>query len=581
VLLACFTAMAGVAAHVRAEDEILKLVPEEALGFAIVNQPADADAKLQQLGQQMKLPIPSLLAKLQGPGGIRAGFDKNRPIGLLVLPPNDDNSIPAVIALVPVTDYAKFLEQFKPENTKDGVSEIKIWGDASVVRNIGGYAAIAGAPFRDALAEDVKLADKVSAEVAVWRPWLAKKDAAAVMLTPGIRLLSTKVQQGIAAIKPLVAQSGAPQAKQAAAAFDMYVMFFQAVEKEVAAFGLSAERDAQGVVRFTQRARLARGGDWAKFVAGVKPSKQDVLAGLPDGPFVFAGGGPLSESAMGTLLNFSMDLMKNLPDMYGLSEEQVKSLAELGKQRFAGIQGISFLLGTGESGEPIFAKSLGILRVKNSQTLLADYEKYLASYNQLVEKVKSPMFQPISFEKMEFDGARGLKMTMKMPQMPNMPPESVKIMERMYGPGGKIAISMVACDEHTIVFSYMSEEPLRRAIAAIKQGQPGLAGNADVAKVAALLPPDATWVMYFSPKGTFSFVSQTLAAAIPAGNGPKIPEFGPTPPIAMAVTTGPDTVEFHQIVPAEVVKEIGGLIIRTLGPMETEPPLAPGLVPEP
>ncbi len=58
-------------ASVRAEDEILKLVPEQALGLVLVNRPAAADAKLQQLGQQMKLPIPSLLAKLQGPEGIR------------------------------------------------------------------------------------------------------------------------------------------------------------------------------------------------------------------------------------------------------------------------------------------------------------------------------------------------------------------------------------------------------------------------------------------------------------------------------------------------------------------------------
>ena len=99
VLLAGLAAMAGMAGQARAEDDILKLVPEQALGFVVVNRPAAADAKLQQLGQQMKLPIPSLLAKLQGPNGIRKGLDKNRPIALLVLPPKNDQGLPVMIAL--------------------------------------------------------------------------------------------------------------------------------------------------------------------------------------------------------------------------------------------------------------------------------------------------------------------------------------------------------------------------------------------------------------------------------------------------------------------------------------------------
>ena len=141
-LLACFAAIAGIAGRAGREDDILKLVPEQALGFVVINQPSAADAKLQQLGQQMNLPIPSLLAKLQGSDGIRKGLDKKRPIALLVLPPKDGTSLSSVIALLPVTDYAKFLEQFKPEDAEGGVSKIQIWGSPSLVRNIGSYAAI-------------------------------------------------------------------------------------------------------------------------------------------------------------------------------------------------------------------------------------------------------------------------------------------------------------------------------------------------------------------------------------------------------------------------------------------------------
>ena len=55
---ACIAAVAGAAGQARAEDDVLKLVPDKALGFAIVNRLEATNAKLQEFGQQMKLPVP-------------------------------------------------------------------------------------------------------------------------------------------------------------------------------------------------------------------------------------------------------------------------------------------------------------------------------------------------------------------------------------------------------------------------------------------------------------------------------------------------------------------------------------------
>jgi hypothetical protein len=375
-------------------------------------------------------------------------------------------------------------------------------------------------------------------------------------------MFSAKVQQGIARIKPVLAQAGG-QMKQAAAGLDMYVMLCQAAEKQVASGGVGAQLDAQGVLRLSKRVCLVPGGDWAGFVAEMKPPKDNVLAGLPGEPFVFAGGGAISEAMMGKLMDFSFGLVKDLRDMYGLSEEQAKTFSELAKEQPRGIRGLSLVLGAGQSGESILAPIVVIMRVKNSQTFLVDYEKYLARYSQIAEKIKSPMFQPARVEKTEIDGARALKITMGVPRMPNMPPESARMIESMYGPGGKIVAWMVPCNEHTVVAGYMSQERLLRAIAAIKQGKPGLAGDAGVAKATAMLPPRATWSAYVSPKGFFDFLNRTMAAALPAGSGVKIPEFGPTPPVALAVTTGPDEVQAHVVVPAEVIKAIGRMVEST------------------
>ena len=252
VLLASFAVLAGSAGRCGPRMTILKLVPEQARGFVVVNRPAAADAKLQQLGQQMNLPIPSLLAKLQGEDGIRKGLDTKRPIAFLVLPPKDESGIPSMIVLIPVSDYAKFLEQFESKETEAGITKIQLWASPTLVRSVGGYAALTALPFREALEKDVKLADEVPAGLAEWRTWLTKQDAGAVVLAPGIRMLSAKVQQGIAALKPLMAAAGEQQAKQAEAGLDMYVKLFQAAEKQVASYGLGVDRDPQGVLRISR-----------------------------------------------------------------------------------------------------------------------------------------------------------------------------------------------------------------------------------------------------------------------------------------------------------------------------------------
>ena len=559
-LMTCIAIFAGAAGQVRADDDVLKLVPDKALGFAVVNRPESADSKLQALGQQLKLPIPSALAKLEGPGGIQEGFDKKRPIAVLVLPPKEGMPIPTVILLLPVTDYAKFLEQFKPNETEAGVSKIALFGSPSLARSVGSYAALTSEEFGDAL-KDLKLADEVPAALARWKTWLAKKDAAVVFLAPGIHMASEKLQQGIATIKTTLAQMG-DQGKQALAGLEMYVTLAKSAEKEVASFGVSVERSRQGVIRLSKRACLVPGGNWARFVgdkAGEETTARNTLAGLPAGPFVIAGGAAIPEDAMPAFMQWSFGLIKNMHEMYGLSEEQATKFAELGKVKFPAVRGFSFELAAPAGDEPILSRMVAVMRPADGKTFLADYENYVAAYNKIVEKVDSPVFRPIESEKIDVDGIASLKVTMTVPQMPNMPPQSAKMIEAMYGPGGKIVARIVPVDENNVLFSYAGDEALHQAIAAVKEGKPGLSGDEGIAKVTKLLPRGASCRFYISPSGVLDFAKRAVTLAVP-GIPLHFPELGATPPLAVGVTCGHDEVESQVVVPPELIEEIGRLV---------------------
>jgi hypothetical protein len=136
------------------------------------------------------------------------------------------------------------------------------------------------------------------------------------------------------------------------------------------------------------------------------------------------------------------------------------------------------------------------------------------------------------------------------------------MIEAMYGPGGKVVARLVPVDENTVLLSYAGDEPLHQAIAAIKEGKPGLSADEGIAKVTKLLPHAAVARIYISPSGLIDFVKRAVTLAIPPGAGVNlhIPELGATPPVAVGVICGSDEVESQLIVPPELIEEIGKLV---------------------
>ena len=110
-----------------AAEDILKLVPESALGFVVLNRPADLDAKLQSLAGKLQLPPLSPLAMLKMQCKIQEGLDEHGTVGLIVLPPKGDYALPIAFLLLPVTDYKKFFEPFElGKADEQGVAEVEI-----------------------------------------------------------------------------------------------------------------------------------------------------------------------------------------------------------------------------------------------------------------------------------------------------------------------------------------------------------------------------------------------------------------------------------------------------------------------
>jgi hypothetical protein len=568
VLLSVWMLLTAAAAP--AAEGVLKLVPDSALGCVVINRPGTFDAKLQELGRHMELPMPSLLGMVKERTGLREGVDEQGTVALVFLPQKSANKAPIPVLLLPVTDYGKFLGQFHPEGAAEGTTKIELVGTSAWVRHVGGYAALTDEEHRDVLENTLKVSETVPANIETWRNWLSGKDLAVVVLPSGTQQVLTKIQQGILILKLMASMPGpegpaaknAEQRKKLNDVFDAYAEIVRAAQQEVTAFGIGLQLDENHAFRLSKRALLVADGKWANFVKDVPPTKNNLLAGLPDEPYILAGGSVLSEAMYKGLIRFSFNMMKSMPEMYGLDKERLDKLSELSDRYFKGTEAISMVMGVPQSGQTIYSGMVAQFRVDDSRAFLENYEKYVGQYNEVLKGAKKSLMPAMKLEKAEIDGQPALKITMNVPEVPEsmQNPMSSKMMKAMLGPEGKIVAWLAPADPHTVVFGYENQDLLKQTMAAVKEGKSGLAGNAELQKTAALLPPNAFAVGYLNPAGTMDFVKRILSAVLPPERSEKlkkIPEFPKTPPIGLAISTAPNELESCLVVPAEVLGAIG------------------------
>ena len=287
-----------------------------------------------------------------------------------------------------------------------------------------------------------------------------------------------------------------------------------------------------------------------------------------------AGGGALTDAMYGQVMKFSINIMKSMHDVYGLSEDQIEKMSRAQFHGLKGTQSIAMLLGVGKSSQPIYANMVAVMRVEDSAAYLADYGKSIEQYNAIVKEAKRAMLPTIATEPSKVGDIPALQITMTIPQVANQQsPGSAKVIETMVGPGGKLVGWFAPANKETVVFGYVDKKHVQQTIEAIKQGKPGLASNTGVAKTAALLPTQAAMLVDLSPAGVVAFGKRMASAALPAeiGQNLKIPQFPKTPPIGMAVTTGHDELQACVAIPPEVLQAIAQYVGKVQAAQGGEP----------
>jgi hypothetical protein len=549
-------------AQSQARGGILNAIPGEALGFAVVQNPTDASRNIDDLAKLVQAPAPDLLGLAKRMSGLAQGIDEHGDLAVVL---TGVDPAPKGVALVPVANFADFFAALRVTEPATGVVEVQLASGPTLVGRKGDYAAMAAPTNRDALEQLLASTTNLAADASL-AEWLAANKASFVLTSRGIKQLIPKLTSGIRSMQATFLAMPGDQGKTAADGMNMYLQLFTAAETEVDQFGVALRIDSSRTVDLVKRIQFTPDGAWAKWAADVKPAAENLLAGLPAGPFVMAMGGVVPPGMMEHLMKFSVKMMQNQP-MYKLTPEQAETYAGLSLQAMSGVRSMQMLVGVAEPGAGIYSNTTVVMSVDDPQSYLAGYEKTLSAMREYAEEVKSPLIPVATVERVKLGATDALEVEMDMSHLnqltPPGGPDPQKMMQAMLGTHGKMTIYIAPADEHAVVMSYTSLERLKSAIDFYKSKQPGLSGDAGVAKIAAALPPGSQAVAFVQLDGVANVIQQFIAM-IPGARA-AVPDFTKSPPIGWAAKVSPLGAEGHLVVTAETLRAIGETVAKVRG----------------
>ena len=535
---------------VQAGDAI-KMVPADALALVVVDGLKVLDAKVGKALESLQLPLPGLLTSMEAVPGLPDCLDQESQIVVAVFRGVEAGDDPVPVAFVPVEDFDAFTKLLGGEEDGDFV-RLTVATPPRLAVEKDGFAVVAREDNKQILTRVLKSSGGIAEKLGDDLAWIDERDIAAVMTDGGISVLCAKIQEGIDVAQVTLREQG-KDAIGAAEILNVYRRGFAVVDQEVELVGVGLDVRESGDLALQIRKRFLPAGQFAQCLAISSPAA-DLLAGLPAEPFVIAGGCRFTPAMGRLLMDYSVEMMRAAPKLYGISNEQGDRMLELAGPLMAKMESLAMMLAVGSPDNTVYSRMAGVMRSEDSEEYLESYEKYLRQFSEVMKDSKGIFSMAIESSPIEIDGCRGVEIAMELPEdLVAGAGEANAVLEKMVGPGGKIRLFVVAADKHHVLFGYTNKRLLRKAIVALREGK-SISEEASVQQASEKLTPGNFGQGYFSPTGFVAFLNDMMKAVVPEEQRIEIPAFPATPPVAWTANAEGAVVDAQIVVPSDMIK---------------------------
>src|SRR5262249_19610948 len=153
----------------------LEVIPEDALGFAVIKDLSDANARIASLTQKMQLPAPDVLSLVKAFTGVQGGLDEKGGAAIAVQAAEGEGlEAFAPFVIVRVTDCKAFIKSFAPNDPDAAIAQVEAFGMSALVAKKGNFAVFGQAEQKERLEKFLAATKSVAAVVEPLKDWMQK-----------------------------------------------------------------------------------------------------------------------------------------------------------------------------------------------------------------------------------------------------------------------------------------------------------------------------------------------------------------------------------------------------------------------
>ena len=536
-------------------DAILSVIPKNSTAFAVVNGLEMADQVCKELGEATQLPIPSPVMILKQATGLGDSLKmKGNMAVVLYIGDAEVQGPPPMLAVLPIADHKKMLAQFDAEKVTDAIQKITINGNDVLVAEKEGFTIVAQESDQNVLEAFLAAKESIAAEMKPWKAWTDTKIVYGIVTNYGIKESMKGAIESLEGTLESFEQFGesSPQLDQIKKSLGIYVMVMKGIRDNANQIGAGLSTTSNGAIKISARCDATSDSKFAKMLEDVKALPIDPMTVVPEDKYAFAGGGPIPKQLVAILMELSQGMGGG---QLGLDAEQNAEIIKLSIAAMKSMTGEAMVFGTPAETDNALADGAYVtMWVTDADKYLTDYVKQIKAMNDLFAKADKPTTK-MEAKETTIDGNKVVVATTDISGMvsnPELAP-AAELLKSFYGKDLKITAYIAKVNDTLLVSAIGNEDHLKKAIEVAKSKSGSLAENAVVKEVAAMLPKDAQWTMYWSPVGTVELANWVIAK-LPEqlkANMPfeKLPPFPPCPPVGIAVEAGNGSIEKTVVLP--------------------------------
>jgi hypothetical protein len=553
----------------RAAD-VLQEVPNDVLGFVVVHNLNAIDAKAKWLSLELRNNTFSPLAFLKTVTNIQDGLNLDGDFLLAAYPdPRGDKSRLRYCVWLPVAEYARFSKSIGASSV-DGISTVNVAGEDLLVARRGEWALVMDTDQRERMTQLVaaSASPSMSPQIANWKKWIDANDVTVVATAAGVRELLSWTEDSDGDGKPddessddvfggnssptpgkVLVAAGANRASPhgIASILNEYRKWTAASpaiahtieQANMVGCGLRLSLDGDNSGSSVVGLRVA-------FNDGFEAEAIDAKAGVPysiynDGGFAFAYAGQLPKSVVETLASGYLqtvvaDLKKE--EHTELDPDSLHQLNDAVEQAAGEIRYAVVLAQPGGQPAPVYTNNFVALRVSSSADFISRAAEVMRLWNKANRDADGETKLIFSMEESKLGERAAREYTLDFATMLGGPavPEIRQAMEKLFGPGGKLRLWVVAADDHTVILAQGTQEQVVAALKLYDRKQPINWNRRELSKSNRLLPAESDWRVFFDPHRYFDWESRQANAVtgVPVIGGPLVRPFRDCPPVAVA-----------------------------------------------